>query len=121
MSSTMAAAKWPMIRVEYHGPHPSRIITLEQAARTYGLDEREVGWLERGEIAGTSVKGHGSVNMLHRYTLADSIRDAAPELLSALKATLHLSLEMKGTKNLSQSELAAIETAKASIRKAEGE
>jgi hypothetical protein len=45
---------------------------------------------------------------------------AAPDLLAALKATLHLSLEMKGTKNLAQSELSAIQDAKAAIQKAEG-
>lgn len=58
---------------------------------------------------------------LHPHAEANAkLIAAAPDLLNALKATLHLSLEMKGTKNLSQSEIAAIETAKAAIRKAEG-
>jgi hypothetical protein len=48
------------------------------------------------------------------------LRGKVQILLNALKATLHLSLEMKGTKNLSQSELAAIQTAKDAIRDTEG-
>lgn len=83
--------KWPMIQVEYHGPRPREIISLEEAQKKYGLDDREVGWLRRGETYGTTVNRspHGKdVYMLHRYTEDASIRDAAVELLSALEGIM---------------------------------
>lgn len=99
--TTAVSQKWPMIEIEYHNPKRSRkIISLDEACRRYGLDERERGWLERGEVAGTSVRNKGrrgdAVNMLHRYTLQDSIRDAAPELLSVLKAMNHMGGDERG-------------------------
>lgn len=87
MKTTTLEKTWPKIKVQYHGPRPSEIITLEEAAEKYGLDEREVAWFRRGGIAGTSVNkspAGADVYMLHRYTLEDSISDAGPALLKAL-------------------------------------
>lgn len=89
---------WPMIEVEYRSPRPRKVITLEEAAEKYGLDEREVGWLRRGEVAGTSVNKSSrgdDVYMLHRYTLKDSIRDAGPALLKALSDIMDCDLVPK--------------------------
>lgn len=47
----------------------------------------------------------------------ERIKEAAPELLAALKAILPLALEMKGTKNLSESERHWIEYAKVVLEK----
>jgi hypothetical protein len=74
---------WPKIEVEYANPTRKReIISLEEAAKRFLLDDRELGWLTRGEIAGTGVK-EPHVHAIHRYTLEDSIRAASKDLLEA--------------------------------------
>lgn len=79
--------KWPMIRVDYCDPtKPDEIITLEGAATRFKLDERDVNSLREGHILGTSVNTASEawgVDMIHRYTREDSIRDAAEDLLKA--------------------------------------
>ena len=83
----LTATKWPKIRVEYYNPRkPHKIIELAEAVEKFGLDQREAGWLERGEVAGSSVK-NDAVYRIWVYTQHDAVRDAAPELLESLKAT----------------------------------
>ena len=88
-SEAKKTQKWPMIRVDYCDPtKPDEIITLEEAATRFKVDERDVKNLREGSILGTSVNTSpeaGSVDMIHRYTREDSARDAAMDLLETLK------------------------------------
>lgn len=89
----METMSWPRIQVEYHGSARRReIISLEAAAKRFKLDKREIGWLQRGEIAGTSLNRHpggDAVYMIHRYTLDDALRDGAGDLLRELDCAAH--------------------------------
>jgi len=80
---------WPKIRVEYFGPK-REIISLKDAAKRFKLDKRNVEWLRKGQVAGSSVLRSGvpDVRMIWRYTQEDAIRDAAPELLTALQGIM---------------------------------
>ena len=85
--------KWPLIRIEWWDPTKAReIVTLDEAQRRFGINDRDRGNLERGEIAGMGVRGVGNqfpgaekADTLWRYTEADAIRDAAPDMLAALR------------------------------------
>lgn len=85
--------KWPMIRVKPCDPKkPQEIISMDEAVARFGLDDRDQAGLTQGTLVGTSVNTSpeaGSVDMVYRYTLEDSVRDAAQDLLKALKDLLH--------------------------------
>lgn len=114
MTTKMATQEWPKIKVRYHGSRASEIITVEAAAKRYKLRADEIGWLQSGEIAGTSLNRHPSaadVYMIHRYTLDESIRDAAQDLLHALEGIMDLDLIPKNSV-CGRMAMAAIEKAK---------
>jgi len=111
-------AKWPRVKVEYYDGRPNEIITVEAAQKRFDLDERECGWIDRNEVVGTSVSGYPDVRMIYTYTLADSIRDAAPDLLKALK---NLSECSKCRNGCAPNDMGcASNQARAAIAKAEG-
>ena len=107
------------VRVGYRDPakRQDEIITLAEAAKRFGIDEREVGWLERGEVAGTGVSDP-EVYMLHRYTPDDRIRDAAHDLLAACKAVANWAIHSGAIRE--PLDIGMIETVSAAINKAEG-
>lgn len=98
MKTDTVEKTWPRIKVEYHGPRPHEIITIEEAVEKYGLDDRTVKWFRTGGLAGTSANNRPNsegVYMLRLYTLEDSIRDAAPSLLKALEGIMDWDLVPK--------------------------
>jgi hypothetical protein len=88
MNTITKNPKWPMIRVSYHGPRPSEIITVEEAMARYGLSEQDLRWVHSPYMSGSSLhsapKPDHAVDMIHRYTEEDSFRDAGPELVRTL-------------------------------------
>jgi hypothetical protein len=85
-------AQWPRIRVTYHGNRKDEIISVPEAARRYGLKEADLKWVNSEFMSGTSLhsapRRDEEVYMLYRYTQEDALREAAPELLTALQGIM---------------------------------
>lgn len=93
--------EWPKVRVEFHDPtRKPVIVSLSEAITRYGLARASAHSL-RSEC-GTAGVGPGlskcyrTVRTFWKYTQDDSIRDAAPVMLAALR------IIAEGTKNLRQ-------------------
>lgn len=112
--------EWPKIKVVYYPEFKkeSEILTMEEAAAKYGLDESTVNWFRSGGLAGTTVKAFPKVQTLQKFTLRDSIEAAAPELLAALKEVVSI-LPASQEKLMKLGLDAWIYDAKAAIKKAE--
>lgn len=87
MNAKATMPEWPKVKVVHYPDtkRPNLIMTLEDAAEKYGLDERTVNWFRSGGLAGTGVKGFPHVDTIEIFTLRDSIADAGPDLLQAIK------------------------------------
>ncbi len=79
------------ILIEWTDPEkPQEVVSLEEAAKRFGLIARDIAGLRSGAIqrlsAGVIRPFPPDVWALHCYTSEDCVRDAAPELLDALRA-----------------------------------
>ncbi len=95
------ATDWPRIRIEWTDPeNPREIVSLEEAAKRFGLRAREVAGLRSGGIqrlnGGIFYSMPADVYALHRYTSEDCVRDAAPELLDVLRAVYAWTVSPQG-------------------------
>jgi hypothetical protein len=122
MNATMSKETWPKILIRHASGQRAGIISMEEAVKRFGIDERTVNWFRQGGLAGTPPRKNGKdIGMLELYTAHDALRDAAPDLLKALKGIYHLALEMKGTRYLSLEERQAVEFAKETLAKTLGQ
>lgn len=91
MTPTKVTTDWPKIRVQYHGERKEEIISLDEAAKRFNLEKREVEALRVRSYVGTSVNKSGEsdgVYMILVYSQDDSIRDAGQAMLEALESIM---------------------------------
>lgn len=77
------AQPFPRVLIRDNSGAVIGIFQPEEAARRYNISERSLGWLVRGETAGSQCGEPYRGHMAHRYTAEDCVRDAAPDLLAA--------------------------------------
>jgi hypothetical protein len=122
-TKAVVRGEWPKLRVEYFGDKPSEILTVQQAVERFGMDESDFSWLN-DYTAGTSInhakRNNRDVYMVRRYTLEDSIRDAAPALLAQLKVLAAAILAMNNNDRETRRSWPELRDAEAAIAKAEG-
>ncbi len=97
----MTATEWPRIRIEWTDPRePHEVISLEEAAKRFGLRARDIAGLRSGRIQRLDDAWEcplsADVYALHRYTSEDCVRDAAPELLDVLRAVYAWTADPQG-------------------------
>ena len=108
---------WPKFRIKPWPNKPARIISRSEALDS-GFDERSIEWLENGEIAGTDNARRDSLSL---YTLEDSIRAAAPELLSIARRWAALDAGAWHPTRYAAEKKELIADTEAAIAKAEGQ
>lgn len=79
--ATKTAVKWPKLEILGPDGQRERIVELSEA-ESLGISKQSIKWLKSGENAGT---GLGGGREAFRYTERDATRDAAEDLLAALK------------------------------------
>lgn len=122
MTTKSTPGTWPkFLRRQFNTTtmkNEARIV--ERAEAVDGIGEESVSQLERRVIAATSKLGHNTPEW-SLYTAEECARDAAPDLLAALKALIHTqAAAINGTKAKYVPEVVALyRIAQAAISKAE--
>lgn len=93
-----------------------QFISRDVAVQLHG--EQTVKWLETGQIAGSGAAHHPNGHLL-LYTIDESIRDAAPDLLAALEGMLDAWVKLgNDSPSMPGFEKTVAEVARAAIAKA---